>query len=55
MISDAVAAKESSSYPDQPGSDGLFVKRILVLIMARWGQTLIVAQGGVLETKGERE
>ena len=55
MISDGVAAKESSSYPHQPGSDGLFAKRILVMITAQWGQALIVAHRGALEAKGESE
>ena len=43
MINDSARLTGSSSYPDKPGSDGIFATRMLVMIMARWGQAHIVA------------
>ena len=51
MIRAWAAAKGSSSYPDKPGSDGMFVKRMLVMIRARWGQARIVACDGCRKSR----
>jgi hypothetical protein len=47
MIGDRSASR-SSSYPGKPGSDASLANRLLVMIVARWGQAHIEAVQGKL-------